>query len=335
MIKIPPKNEAPATKKKYGGKTSSRSVKPDAHQSIVACGQKAEIGAPVVLWDQQGGYVCPNKRGRSALSQHDPVLNDRPTRPDSQYQIFDPALARAELKKNVYQLILHYDVCYSSHHCHEILQKDPAKGSHFYLDLDGAIYQTCDLYWKTNTAPADDRVGNERSVHVEIANLASEALKSDSELYKVDRDQYRKTGGRWLLDLPERYQKKIRTPGFKPYSARAYGERGYFSGKVNGKVVRMWDFTEEQYQSLIRLCIGINQLLPQIRLRVPYDEKSRRTPMGKIDQFATFAGILGHAHVQSGTSDGVMQKYDPGPAFQWHRLRRAFLQYEKKNPRSS
>jgi N-acetyl-anhydromuramyl-L-alanine amidase AmpD len=330
MTKIPPKKETQVTRKKSSGKTSSGSIKPVTHQSIVACGQKAEIGAPVVLWDQKGGYVCPNKRGRSALGQHDPALNDRPTRPDSQYQIFDPDLAGAELKKNVYQFILHYDVCYSSHHCHEILQKDPVKGSHFYLDLDGTIYQTCDLYWKTNTAPADDRVGNERSVHVEIANLASEALKSDSELYKVDRDQYRKRGERWLLTLPERYQKKIRTPGFKPYSARACGKRGYFTGKVNGKVVRMWDFTEEQYQSLIRLCIGIHQLLPRIELRVPYDEKSRRTPMDRIDDFATFAGILGHAHVQSGESEGVTQKHDPGPAFQWNRLRRAFRLHEKK-----
>lgn len=330
MINI--RQEILTTKRKNSGKTSlSGSL--ECNQSLVACGQKVDIGVPVVLWNQKGGYVCPNKRGRGACTQHDPVLNDRPTRPDSQYMIFDPALAYAELKKGVYQLILHHDVCYSSYHCHEILQKDPVKGSHFYLDLDGTIYQTCDLYWKTNTAPADDRIGNERSVHVEIANLAGEALKSDSVLYKVDRDQYRRRNGRWQLVLPEKYQKKIRTPGFKPYAARAYGERGYFSGKVNGKVVRMWDFTEEQYHSLIRLSIGIHQLLPQIRLCVPYDNKSRRVPLGKIDHFAAFAGILGHAHVQFGTNDGVTQKYDPGPAFQWNRLRRAFLLHEKPGNR--
>ena len=51
-------------------------------------------------------------------------------------------------------MILHYDACYSSHHCHQVLKASDFKGSHFYLDLDGTLYQTCDLYWKTNTAPA-------------------------------------------------------------------------------------------------------------------------------------------------------------------------------------
>ena len=30
--------------------------------------------------------------------------------------------------------------------------------------------------------------------------------------------------------------------------------------KINGKIVRMWDFTEQQYESLVKLCIGLNKL---------------------------------------------------------------------------
>lgn len=299
-------------------------------QSIIACDQRMDIGTPVVLWDQEEGYVCPNKRGRMGCTQHDPALNDQPTCTDSAYKINDTTVAFAELKKTVHQFVLHYDMCYCTYHCHEILKESPFKGSHFYLDLDGTIYQTCDLYWKTNTAPADDRIGNERSIHVEIANLASEALQTDSELYHVDRDQYQKKNGRWHLLLPERFQKTIRTPDFKPIAARSYGDRGYFSGRVNGKLVRMWDFTEEQYQALIRLCVGINQLLPRIKLRIP--DSSRRVPLGKIRNFASFSGVLGHAHVQKG-AEGVARKYDPGPAFHWSRLRRAFLQHEKLKKR--
>lgn len=321
------KKETPATKKKKNNEPSSRI--PETR--LIACDRSVDIGVPVVLWNRKGGYVCPNKRGRSGCAQHDPVLNDQPTRPDSDYRIIDSAVAYKELRKTVYQLILHYDMCFCSFHCHEIMRKHSFKGSHFYLDLDGTIYQTCDLYWKTNTAPADDRVGNERAVHVEIANLASEALKSDSELYRVDQDQYRKRNGQWQLFLPERYRKTIRTPDFKPIAARSYGDRGYFSGRVNGKMVRMWDFTEEQYRALIRLCIGVNQLLPGIKLQVP--EKTGRVPLGRIDNFATFAGVLGHAHIQMGATEGVVVKYDPGPAFHWSRLRRAFLQQKKKNKR--
>jgi N-acetyl-anhydromuramyl-L-alanine amidase AmpD len=94
-------------------------------------------------------------------------------------------------------------------------------------------------------------------------------------------------------------------------------------------MVRMWDFTEEQYQALIRLCFGINQLLPKVALKVPYDKEKQRTPLSKIKNFSTFKGILGHAHVQGGTEEGVKKKYDPGSAFNWGRLRKEFARKSK------
>jgi len=173
------------------------------NQSIVACGIKVDIGTPVILWREKEGYACPNKRGRAGCTQHDSELNDQPTKPHTAYRITNTSTAYEELKSTVHQFILHYDVCYCAHQCHQTLKNSSFKGSHFYLDLDGVIYQTCDLYWKTNTAPADDGKGNQRSIHVEISNLSWEALASESELYRVRRDQYRKTNGRWQLSLPE------------------------------------------------------------------------------------------------------------------------------------
>jgi N-acetyl-anhydromuramyl-L-alanine amidase AmpD len=300
------------------------------NQTIIAANQSVNIGVPVVLWSQKDGYSCPNKRGRKVCTQHDPALNDKPTRPDTDYRIADPRTAYRELRNSVHQLILHYDVCYCSHQCHQLMVNSDFKGSHFYLDIDGTLYQTCDLYWKTNTAPADDRQGNERSIHVEMANLSWQARAAESSLYHVKTDQYKNHNGRWQLTLPEEYKDKIRTPGFRAYAARAYGKRGYFSKRINGRTVRMWDFTEEQYRALIRLCIGVNQLLPRIRLQVPYDAKIRRTPPGKIRDFAAFCGVLGHAHAQNGTADGIMKKHDPGSAFNWSRLRQE-LQNAQKN----
>jgi len=294
------------------------------NQSIVVCGKKIDIGKPVVLWNSKGGWRCPNPRGRKSCSQHDPVLNDQPSQAFSEYRISDPARAYEQLQQSVHQLILHYDVCYCSYQCHQIMKDSSFKGSHFYLDLDGTLYQTVDLYWKTNTAPADDKLGNERSVHVEMANLSWEALARESSLYPVDRDQYRKTGEKWRLILPDKYKNKIRKPGFTPRPTRTWGDRGYFSRQINGKMVRMWDFTEDQYQTLIQLCFGLNRLLPNIQLEVPFDKKSRRTPLDKIKNHSTFKGVLGHAHVQGGVSSGVQTKFDPGSAFHWSRLRKAF-----------
>ena len=311
--------------------TPSPNHPPAANQSIIACGQSVDIGAPVVLWNDKGGFNCPNKRGRSNCSQHDPVLDDQPTQPDVAYQILDPRAAYQELQRTVFQLILHYDVCYCSYQCHRIMKNSSFKGSQFYLDLDGTIYQTCDLYWKTNTAPSDDRVGNTRSVHVEMANLSWEALKAESGLHKVTEDQYQKIKGQWQLILPQIYRNKLRMQDFKTIPARSHKQRGYFSRRINGRMVRMWDFTEEQYQSVIKLCLGIHRLLPKIKLRVPYDTKTQRIPLDRIRNFSRFAGILGHCHIQQGVSDDLQTKYDPGSAFNWSRLRKAFLKETRKN----
>jgi N-acetylmuramoyl-L-alanine amidase len=313
--------------------TSSPGSSPANNQSIIACGQSVDIGTPVVLWTDKKGYVCPNKRGRKDCTQHDPVLNDQPTLADSYYRINDPQAAYEELQETVHQFILHYDVCYCSWQCHQLMQDSTFKGSQFYLDLDGTIYQTCDLYWKTNTGPADDRIGNERSVHVEMANLSWEALKQESDLYQVTQDQYQKIEQEWQFMLPETYRDKLKTPDFKAIPARFHKTRGYFSRKINGRMVRMWDFTEEQYQALIKLCLGIHRLLPKIKLAVPYDIATRKVPLDRIQNFSSFSGVLGHCHIQHGGVGNLKTKYDPGSSFNWSRLRKVFLQASGKTKR--
>lgn len=292
-------------------------------QNIIACDQKVDIGTRVVLWSEKEGFVCPNPRGRQNCSQHDPSLNDAPSQKQKHYKIKNSQSAYRELTKNVYQLVLHYDVCYTSYHCHQLMQESPFKGSHFYLDLDGTLFQTCDLYWKTNTAPADDKKGNERAVHVEISNLSWEALAKQSEYYPSKNDKYKKTKKGWKLALPKEYKNKMRNSSFNAMPARKFGDRGYFSKKINGKIVRMWDFTEEQYESLEKLCIGLNKLLPAIKLKVPFDKITGRHPLDRLKNYSSFAGILGHCHIQNG-STGLECKYDPGSAFNWARLHRAF-----------
>ena len=291
------------------------------NQNIIACEKKVDIGTRVVLWNEKDGFACPNRRGRKVLSQHTPALNDAPTQKPSNYKIKNTQTAYRELIKTVHQFVLHYDVCYTSSHCHQLMLASPFKGSHFYLDLDGTLFQTCDLYWKTNTAPADDKKGNERSVHVEIANLSWEALAKQAEYFPSKKDKYKKIARGWKLNLPDEY--KVMNNSFRAMPSRAYGERGYFSKKINGKMVRMWDFTEEQYETLIKLSFGLNQLLPSIKLKVPLDKETGQHPLDRLKNFSRFAGILGHSHVQNG-STGLECKYDPGSAFNWARLHKAF-----------
>ena len=216
-------------------------------QNIIACEQIVDIGTRVVSWSEKEGFLCPNPRGRKNCSQHDLPLNDAPSQGYKSYRIKNSQTAYRELTKNVHQLVLHYDVCYTSYQCHQLMEDSPFKGSHFYLDIDGTIFQTCDLYWKTNTAPADDRKGNERAIHIEISNLSWEALATESEYYPTKKDKYKKAGKDWKLVLPREYKAKILKNPFNAIPHRTYGDRGYFSKKINGKIVRMWDFTEQQY----------------------------------------------------------------------------------------
>ena len=225
------------------------------NENIIACDQKVDIGTRVVLWTEKKGFECPNKRGRLACSQHDPSLNDAPSQIHKNYKIINSRIAYLDLIKNVYQFVLHYDVCYTSYHCHQLMMESSFKGSHFYLDLDGTLFQTCDLYWKTNTAPADDKKGNERAVHVEIANLSWEALAKQSEFFPSKKDKYKRTRKGWQLTLPKEYSSKILKNPFKPIPSRVFGNRGYFSKEINGKMVRMWDFTEEQYEVFTHIAI--------------------------------------------------------------------------------
>ena len=99
---------------------------------------------------------------------------------------------------------------------------------------------------------------------------------------KYHQTKYRLKKGRWELFLSDQWKKRLRAPNFRAYAARGYGKRGYFSRRINGKMVRMWDFTDEQYRALISLCFGLNKLLPKIRLQVPYDKKKNRMPLDRI-----------------------------------------------------
>ena len=163
-----------------------------------------------------------------------------------------------------------------------------------------------------------------------MSNLSWEALAAQSKYYPAKKDKYKKAGKSWKLVLPKEYKAKILKNPFTAVPDRTYGDRGYFSKKINGKIVRMWDFTEQQYESLVKLCIGLNKLLPGIKLRVPFDKKTGRHSLDRLKNYSRFAGVLGHCHVQNG-STGLECKYDPGSAFNWARLHRAFNKAKLKN----
>ncbi len=85
-------------------------------------------------------------------------------------------------------------------------------------------------------------------------------------------------------------------------------------GNLRDKKYEQYDFTQQQYDSLVKLAAGLCHLFPQLKPDAPRD------PQGKIidrtltpEQWTSFSGILGHYHVQD-------NKIDPGPAMDWEYL---------------
>jgi len=280
---------------------------------IVVCGQLVHTGAPVVLWFDPSGYDAyraecrfiagqerPTKPVSDALLRYDTFRRNLPE--SLQAQIRERGWTLPELQEHVQQFVIHYDACGSARKCFQVLHDVRGLSVHFLLDLDGTIYQTLDLKeraWHAGEA-------NDRSVGVEIAHIgAYPDTATLNQWYRPDAH------GRLLVTFPPDFGPTgIRTPHFVARPAR----NELIAGEIHGRRLYQYDFTNEQYESLIRLTATLCRVLPRIRPDCP------RTPDGRVrwdvltsEERAQFSGVLGHCHITT-------SKVDPGPAFDWERV---------------
>ncbi len=301
-----------------GALTASRLVR--RGDEIVVAGQFFHTGAPVVLWIDPGGYdayrttprfpadEAENGRGRTAsparplgprFDFRDGVLDDAALRRVLALGWDLPALQQA-----VDLFVIHYDACGLSRECFRVLHDQRGLSVHFMIDLDGTIYQTLDVKeraWHAGSV-------NSRSVGVEIANRgAYEAGQGDLDRWYV-RDE---AGTR--VTLPAKLgDGGIRTPGFTARPERA----APITGRIGDQTVTMYDFTPQQYESLIRLAATLCTILPRIACAYPADADGKLIARSlRAAELAEFRGLAGHYHVAE-----PGRKVDPGPAFQWERV---------------
>lgn len=319
---------------------------------IVVCGRLYHTGTPVVLWTDPGGYDGYRTEKRFApwaksAFQPPAKVGEAPATPNRYSIRFAPieekpgeATASKEiaapgeparltpeefqrirggnwdldlLRTKVDQFVLHYDVCGTSRQCFRVLHDLRGLSVHFMLDIDGTIYQTMDVKeraWHATYA-------NDRSVGVEIANIGAygEGEKDPlAQWYLREPAPSRgETAGESTvrITIPPIYgDGGVRTPGFVGRPAR----EEMVLGDVQGKRYRQYDFTPQQYESLIRLTAALHRVLPGIELDYPRDEHGnliQRTITR--EQWAGFRGVLGHYHLQD-------NKIDPGPAMQWDKV---------------
>ncbi len=288
----------------------------DPGTAVVACGERFEIGTPVVLWSDPIGFDAYATRCFS-VERELPIEAEPGAKPE-RYGRRDPGgLGPADarrvreqgwdldlLRRQVRLFVIHYDAVGTSTRCFRALHDRRGLSVHFMLDLDGTVYQTLDL--RERAFHAGD--ANDASIGVEIAQVgAMSTPKLLEEWYERDAD------GGVRITPPERHRPgRQRLRGFDLRPARD----DLVSGTVQGSRFVQYDYTEAQYAALARLAAGLARIFPRIRLEAPRDSKGRiPTSVLPDARRLAFEGILGHWHVSA-------KKYDPGPAFDWDRFLR-------------
>ena len=288
---------------------------------IMVAGQLFHTGAPVILWTDPGGYdAYRTERRFSPLDKADygPTTREvkgisSPNRYGMRRSVLTTQQAEQVrgggwpldlLQDKVDQFVIHYDVCGTAAQCFFILHDVRDLSVHFMLDVDGTIYQTLDLKERAWHATSS----NSRSIGIEIANIGAYGVNAkDSPL---DQWYPHDSSGKRRLALPI-YVKKGNLPA--DFVGRPIREEAVV-GEVQGRQLKMYDLTPQQYDSLTKLTATLCKVFPKIKCDYPRDENGQLINHKlTAEQLTAYQGVLGHYHIDTG-------KTDPGPAFQWERV---------------
>lgn len=287
---------------------------------IMVCGQLFHTTAPVVLWtDPQGydAYRVERRFGDLEKAAWEESVKGSSLDSPNRYGIRKDQLTAKQLQQVrgggwtlpmlrdvVDQFVMHYDVCGVSQQCFKVLHDRRGLSVHFMLDIDGTIYQTLDLKERAWHAT----ISNSRSVGVEIASIGAYPTGKQDVLKKW---YFPADDGGTLLRPPRTLgHLGLRTVPFYGRPARPEP----VVGTVQGVELTQYDFTPEQYDSLIKLTATLCRVFPKIKCEYPQDSQgeliARVLPK---QEWKDFQGVLGHYHVQK-------NKTDPGPAFDWEKV---------------
>ena len=286
---------------------------------IVVCGQFFHTGAPVVLWLDPGGYDAYRvERHFSPVEEASWAATTQATQAikwPNRYNLRELALSKEQieqvrnggwplslLQEKVDQFVIHYDVCGTSRQCFMVLHDMRNLSVHFMLDLDGTIYQTLDVKeraWHAGSA-------NSRSIGIEIANIG--AYATDNAQSPLEQWYKSDSSGAKRVVLPDWMKESgIRTPELIARPARPDA----ITGQIQGKSLRQYDFTPQQYESLVKLTAALCRVFPRLRCDYPRDRTGQLiTSKLSDEQIQAYQGLIGHYHLTT-------EKIDPGPAFQW------------------
>ena len=288
---------------------------------IMVCGQLFHTTAPVVLWTDPKGYDAYRVERRFSDYEKSPwdasvkevTALDTPNRyglrkdaltPEQLEQVRGGGWTLPMLQNVVDQFVMHYDVCGVSKKCFQVLHDGRGLSVHFMLDIDGTIYQTLDLKERAWHAT----ISNTRSIGIEIAGIGA---YPEPRREVLDQWYFPDEEGGIELKPP----RNLGPLGLRrsPFYAKP-DRKEIIVGTVQGKELYQYDFTPEQYDSLIKLTATLCSVFPKLECTYPKDREGQLIPHQLTEtQWKDFRGILGHYHIQG-------NKTDPGPAFNWEKV---------------
>lgn len=211
--------------------------------SIVVCGQKFDIGKRVILWNESNGFNGYD------TSKHVTEYQDRKTgkiqrivvegkRYSDRNKLFK-INTLDKLQDKVSQFFLHHSGLYRSRDTFEVLHNQRRLSVQFILDDDddGTLYQTLDL--------------KEKAWHGGRNNSISVGIEIDS----------RAQANRFPDAYDEAHQKKY---GVGPRKKRLDKVQNYW---MNG-----YEYSDAQYDTLIRLGAKMVEIFPKIKVDFPRDK---------------------------------------------------------------
>ncbi len=297
---------------------------PRKGDEIMVAGRMFHTGTPVKLWFDEGGYNAYRTEARfRPLDQAgwDTIVEQLPAgaspnrygwrvdrighRDDfstEEIEEIRDGWSLDQLQNVVDQFVIHYDVSGTSTYCFEVLHDHRCLSVHFMLDVDGTVYQTLDLSeraWHGGKS-------NSRSIGIEIANIGAYPLGSET----LDEWYVPTALGGVRLNIPE-----DRLGPLDPESVFRPARSSRIRGTIHGREVEQYDLTDAQYRALIRLTEALVRIFPEMANDYPRDADGNvRTDELTQEEWLAHSGLIGHWHLTT-------NKIDPGPAFNWERVR--------------
>ena len=203
-----------------------------------------------------------------------------------------------ELKEVVHMVVLHTDQCYESAQCFAVL-KARQLSTHLMIDYDGTVYQATDIM--------------DQAIHAVGVNKQSVGIDLNNVLPNLARDPVKRS---YADILGPKYAHQVADPQYKRQLSEAT--------IIQGGRVQSYGYTDAQYRSLAAIIEVLSTLLPRIKKQHPMDAAGRVIPQ-VVEGGTAFEGIIAHWHTE-------VNRWDPGPGFDWDRLYHALRGEENVYP---